>query len=283
MIKEVLVIGGTHGNEKVGVYIAKYLKQNPIKNLSFTLRSVLANEEAIIQDKRYIDYDLNRSFNEPSLDNQYELSRSRVLGKEVKDPATTFVIDLHTTTSNMGITYILSKTDQLSKEMAFRMQRGQAGEFVLESKLLDKQAHFVNSIADHGLMIEVGPVAQNYYCTKNIEKTWQTLNRLLQLIDERNKDSLLPMRGNLNYFKEVSYVDFPRDEQGEILYLIHPNLISRDFQMIKPDDPIFYRLDGSILSCTEAENLYPVFINEAAYYEKQMAMMLCERRNYKLT
>tara|TARA_B100001248_G_scaffold262195_1_gene256640 strand:+ start:2564 stop:3418 length:855 start_codon:yes stop_codon:yes gene_type:complete len=278
MIEEVLVIGGTHGNEMVGVFLADYLKKNPYKAESFTVRSLIANEEAARLKKRYIDFDLNRAVRAEEARGSHEERVVERLQKQIHKPEKTLIIDLHTTTANMGVTYILTRSDPLTKELIFRAQRGQAGEFVLETKELDDKTHFVNTMADHGFMIEVGPVPQNYLCTKSIEKTWYTLLRIFDLLDKKNQGLLPSLKGNFNYFKELSFLDFPRDAAGEIQALLHPNLIGRDYQLIKEDEPVFYQLPDEPIYEKAASGYYATFINEAAYYEKNMAMMLCERR-----
>lgn len=55
---KILVIGGMHGNEMLGIDLVKSLQENPLENID----SVLANEEAIKINKRFINQDLNRSF-----------------------------------------------------------------------------------------------------------------------------------------------------------------------------------------------------------------------------
>ncbi|HSW66182.1 MAG TPA: succinylglutamate desuccinylase/aspartoacylase family protein, partial [Bacillota bacterium] len=71
----VLVIGGMHGNEPLGVTLVKRLQQQPIKNVD----AVLANEPAIAQNCRFIANDLNRSFPGKRPSKQYEQRRAAEL------------------------------------------------------------------------------------------------------------------------------------------------------------------------------------------------------------
>ena len=55
-----IVVGGTHGNEYTGVFVSKALarslqRENPYK--TFQLSTVIANPEAHLQNKRFIDQD----------------------------------------------------------------------------------------------------------------------------------------------------------------------------------------------------------------------------------
>ncbi len=70
-IKNVALVGGTHGNELTGISLVKKYEQNYhlIKRDSFEILTLLANPQAIAAGKRYIDTDLNRSFNPEDLQN----------------------------------------------------------------------------------------------------------------------------------------------------------------------------------------------------------------------
>jgi aspartoacylase len=54
--------------------------------------------------------------------------------------------------------------------------------------------------------------------------------------------------------------------------MIHPQLQGRDYEELKPGDPLFLTFDGKTIYYEEESSVYPVFINEAAYYEKGIAM-----------
>jgi aspartoacylase len=56
--------------------------------------------------------------------------------------------------------------------------------------------------------------------------------------------------------------------------MLHPALQGRDFCELKAGMPIFMGFDGSEI-LWQGETCYPAFINEAAYYEKKIAMSLC--------
>ena len=68
---KILVIGGMHGNEMLGIDLVKSLQENPLENID----SVLANEEAIKINKRFVEQDLNRSFPGVKSSDIYEQQR----------------------------------------------------------------------------------------------------------------------------------------------------------------------------------------------------------------
>jgi len=71
----VLVIGGMHGNEPLGIEVARLFEQKPVKNVDV----VLANALAIEANSRFVGKDLNRSFPGDINSNDYELRRAAQL------------------------------------------------------------------------------------------------------------------------------------------------------------------------------------------------------------
>jgi succinylglutamate desuccinylase len=97
-----VIIGATHGNEPCGVKaIIKFHKliYKNIKKLLFgKVILVIGNPKAYIQDKRYIDQDLNRSF-EPNnkFSNNYEGIRSKKLSDIFQNEKNIIsALDIHT-------------------------------------------------------------------------------------------------------------------------------------------------------------------------------------------
>ncbi|MEJ1936133.1 succinylglutamate desuccinylase/aspartoacylase family protein, partial [Nostoc sp. NIES-2111] len=70
----------------------------------------------------------------------------------------------------------------------------------------------------------------------------------------------------------------PRNENGEIQAMIHPDLQFRDYEPLNPGDPLFLTLDGKAIAYEGTSTVYPIFINEAAYYEKGIAMLFTEKQ-----
>lgn len=87
----ILVIGGLHGNEKLGLELVNLIKRRPIKNVS----SVLANKEAIAKNYRFIKQDLNRSFPGDIQSVDYEQRRAAQLIKLASKYD--IVLDFHST------------------------------------------------------------------------------------------------------------------------------------------------------------------------------------------
>lgn len=111
-IERVAIIGGTHGNELTGIYLVKKFQNNPnlLQQYHFEILTLLANPKAIALSQRYLDTDLNRCFHIQDLNNpmlvDYEQLLARKLFGQIQKSQIEFLIDLHSTTSNMGLTLI---------------------------------------------------------------------------------------------------------------------------------------------------------------------------------
>lgn len=69
---KVLVLGGMHGNETLGIELVKLIRDRPVKNVDHAL----LNERAVAVDTRYIERDLNRSFPGDKKSDDYETRRA---------------------------------------------------------------------------------------------------------------------------------------------------------------------------------------------------------------
>jgi len=97
---KILVIGGVHGNEPLGIELVWLFKKKRIKNIDATL----ANEKAIKANSRFIGQDLNRSF-PGDKDKSYEQKRANYLLNLCKKYD--LVFDFHNThCSNNDCTFI---------------------------------------------------------------------------------------------------------------------------------------------------------------------------------
>jgi len=112
----VAIVGGTHGNEKNGVYLAKYFQssEQARSRPSFESTVILSNVAAIKKNVRYVEEDMNRCFFMKDLANaEHTATLEARRAKEIDGiigpkrpklaPAMDFVIDLHNTTANTGV------------------------------------------------------------------------------------------------------------------------------------------------------------------------------------
>jgi hypothetical protein len=87
----ILVIGGMHGNEPLGLAVVKLFQQKPVQDVDV----ILANKQAIEAGSRYTSQDLNRSFPGDDSSKDYEPRRAAQLLEMAK--RYDFVLDFHNT------------------------------------------------------------------------------------------------------------------------------------------------------------------------------------------
>ena len=185
--------------------------------------------------------------------------------------STDFLIDLHTTTANMGITIVLSKDDPLSNNIAKILAAEYEDVRILRWFSADEGA-FINSLVPHSITIEVGPICQGTLDATLFFKTKRTLLAALRALEREER-----MKEMIECYDIVDYLDFPRVD-GEICGMIHPELVGRDYELLHPGDPVFITFDEKEIFY-EGEPRFGSFIGEAAYYEKGIALCLCEKNS----
>ena len=169
--------------EKINVF-----KEYP----SLSINTLLANPKAFMANRRFIDTDMNREFSRIKLQKTsdmcseedeetctdtslpYEALRAKEIEAMFGAPKTggdvanaDMVIDLHTTTSNMGITLIFTEGDALMSAAAAYALHKCKTEYLYENVhilLLPKtdkhdRTH-LPSVGKHDITIEVGPTPQ---------------------------------------------------------------------------------------------------------------------------
>ncbi|MEE4244872.1 MAG: aspartoacylase, partial [Kangiellaceae bacterium] len=169
VISNILIVGGTHGNESTGVYIIDSLTNNPqrLAEYPFNVELLLANPEAVKQNKRYLDKDLNRCFSRALLAeqnfSQYESKLAREIVDEIGDKDTCkydLIIDLHTSTANMGVNLVLTKHDDFHFNMMGYLQSKRDDVVVTSEAEMIPDHHFLCALAKCNVIVEVGPIAQ---------------------------------------------------------------------------------------------------------------------------
>lgn len=286
-IQQVAVTGGTHGNELTGVYLVKHWLSQPeaVQRESFTTELHLSNPAAISEIRRYIDQDLNRQFNINDLNNAalqgYEQQRAKQLNKLLgpkENPRIDFIIDLHTTTANMGMSLIFNSSDPFVIGMAFYIKQlmPEANLFYSPSDRLED--NFLRSMGRKGgLVIEVGPIAQGLLNYQIYSETHTAVMHALDYLEHRNTGKVLTLPKQMEAYKFIEKISLPENAKGEIRAMIHPNLQNKDYQAINPGDPLFITLAGDTITYEGEQTLYGAFVNEAAYYDNNIGLSLMEK------
>ena len=118
----VLIVGGTHGNEWTGIQVVHHYQEMLKRKFpQLDLEFIFANPEAHALNRRFKDEDLNRAFEYiHETRSSYENNRAREI-KSIIDRSPCVVLDLHTTTSNMGNTVILSHYNSLNLSLCSKL------------------------------------------------------------------------------------------------------------------------------------------------------------------
>ncbi|WP_318442843.1 aspartoacylase [Photobacterium leiognathi] len=283
-IKNVAVVGGTHGNEFSGIYLLKKWQSTPqsLARESFSVETVFANPKAFDENKRYVDHDLNRQFGLHDLANfelaSYEQSRAKALNEQIGpkgNAKSDFIIDLHNTTSNMGPSLILLQSDQFNRQLgAYVKEKIPDAVVVFEDHTSVDDHLFVCSIANQGVIIEVGPQPQSVIRQDVLDWMEDMTGHILDFVHLYNTNEIPVLADSYNAYRYEETLKLPVDEQGERIGMVHKSVQDNDFEPLNPGDPIFTLFDGTEIFWEGDYVAYPHFINEAAYYDNNLAMSL---------
>ncbi len=291
-IKKVGITGGTHGNELTGVYLIHKFQANPalVKRTSFETLCMHMNVGAIEQCTRYVDKDLNRTFTLKALEDytltEYEDSLSKVINQQIgpkgsDTPAVDLVIDLHTTTSDMGLSICVSTQDPFTWQAIAYVQEQIPELHIFRWNGDTEDASFVSSIPPHGITIEVGPIPQGVLRADTFFGTERVVQAILDYVELHNQGKAIQYT-EANIYDHVELIDYPRNAQGEITAMLHPSLQDNGYAKIEKGDPLFVTLEGKDICYEGEEPRHILFANEAAYYEKHFSMCLTDKKTISL-
>mmetsp|Transcript_13079 Transcript_13079/g.20760 ORF Transcript_13079/g.20760 Transcript_13079/m.20760 type:complete len:169 (+) Transcript_13079:101-607(+) len=151
------------------------------------------------------------------------------------------------------------------------------------------------------MTVEIGPVSHSTVRAKIYEKTKRLLLHALDYIELHNQyiqnptdPSIEKVTIKLPVAERRAQIDYPRDELNRLVAFVHPDLQGvRELSSLHPiinGAPVFHTLSGETLyldvtklepirkeyPLSADETYYPMFINEAAYYEKGVAFYLTQ-------
>ena len=283
--KKLLIVSGTHGNELNPIMAVKKFRNLTLVDNNNFFEFILGNPLACEKGLRYLDIDLNRSFNIKKSflnKNLYEVQRAEQIVKEFGPESSKgcqIVLDLHTTTSSMGTSLVMYGRRKKDFYLAAILQN----KFGLPIYLHEKdsqQTGFLVEAWPCGLVIEIGPVAQNHYDPVIVERFLIILEFLEDLFDGINSNNF-PLPDEMTIFVHQGSIDYPRDKYGNINSLIHPDRVMQDWIEIKNGDPLFLDEFNKSINYSAKDKIHPVFIGEAAYKEKKIAMSFTKKEIIK--
>lgn len=285
-LNRVAIVGGTHGNERIGVYLEKKFSRCPalVQRPSFSTQVFLANPQAVAVGVRYIDRDLNRSFDLDRLQNDHSTSYEDLRAKSLyqmigpnSNAPIDVILDIHSTTSNSGLTLIIDDENRFTLQLASYLQQVDSAIKIYSTAHSGRSRDALRSLAKYGFCLEVGPIAQGVLDADLFQKTEGLIHTILDYLEQYNCGPVTFLNHSLILYRYLDTIDYPRDEQGDIRAMIHPQLQFKDYEALCPGHPMFLTFDGETIEYSGKSVVYPIFINEAAYYEKGIAMCLTEK------
>ncbi|KKZ13170.1 MAG: hypothetical protein TE42_01410 [Candidatus Synechococcus spongiarum SP3] len=281
-----LVVGGTHGNERTAPWILQCWEAQPALFASpLPTTNCIGNPEAYGANRRYMDRDLNRCFTEALLRDRNctvrEVSRARELvdtyGPNGKNPHS-LVLDLHTTTAAMGSSVVVCGERPVDLALAALVHQAIGIPIYLFriNEEHPEECGFLVRRWPCGLVLEVGPVAQGIVDMGTVRKTAACLESVLAVLGDclRSKAKLPE---SVVVHRHLASLDWPRDGDGRRIAGLHPDRSQWDWTVLLPGDPLFLMETGETIAYQGEEPVWPVFCNEASYEEKGIALSLTQR------
>lgn len=266
--KSIIILGGTHGNETNGVfYVKNYHKALRAKYPHFDFHFIQVNEKAIAENRRFIDRDLNR-LNHTSEFNDSEGSTLRDLREQFKtfDQDSTFIFDLHTTTSHMGDCLVTTRKSELIDQILTRIQKTFPKTTILEGQNLDDESSFINNFFKNGLLVEIGPVANGVISHAIITSFDRLIQQTLDCLTDLESTQKTSVQ--YEYYKSLGQINYPNHAK-EITHFVDENIC--DWKEVREGDVLFRSADEAVLH--QGESFYPCFVNEAGYQYEFKAML----------
>ena len=281
---QVLLVAGTHGNELNASWLFDQWDQNEnlVNTNGITLFRVIGNPEARKFCKRYIDRDLNRSFHKNLMQskplNDKEVRRANELLKTygpLGENPCQIVFDFHSTTSGMGTCLVVYGRRPKDLALAALIQNRLGLSIYLHEGDPIQNGFLVESWPC-GLVVEIGPVPQGLLNQRTILQTKITLETCLEELEKVSQcKEFFP--DYIIIHKHLKNIDFPKNDKGEITFFIHRSLQNKDWLPLNYGDPLFENLQGDVITNLSKETVVPLFINEAAYVEKNISMAFTRR------
>jgi hypothetical protein len=194
----VMVVGGTHGNERNAPWLLEAWRRHPalLRSSGLGLELVLGNPAAHAAGLRYLDRDLNRSFVPPLLKaaepGDRELQRARELlvrhGPEGSAPCLV-ALDLHSTTAAMGSSLVVYGRRPADLALAAGLQQRLGLPIYLHEQDLRQTGYLVERWPC-GLVVEVGPVPQGVIQASTCRQSQLAVEAALEVLAEARAGAL---------------------------------------------------------------------------------------------
>jgi aspartoacylase len=189
-------------------------------------------------------------------------------------------LDLHSTTAAMGNSLVVYGRRPADLALAAGLQQRLGLPIYLHEHDPDQRGYLVERWPC-GLVVEVGPVPQGVINAAICRQSQLALEAALAVLAEARAGELR-QPAQLVVHRHLGSLDLPRHGDGSPAAVVHPQRQHRDWWPIAAGDPLFLTAEGLTVSfhpqADQADSpVWAVFINEAAYGEKGIALSLTRR------
>jgi succinylglutamate desuccinylase len=324
--RRIAIVGGTHGNENNGTFVIDAYRKNggrDVERQSFQeVNLVIGNPAAVARTVRFVDEDLNRSFTveglrdleNPSLEAARSKALNSMLGpkpgsrdavgapmpdSDEADPAAVdFIIDLHTTTANMGCSLMANPGVSVyvaAYARAWLDNLGMPCKIVMSGEMARAAKGGVGTMGRSNIVVECGPTPNGLVRHDIVSWMREATGRILDCLDCMNRNVVLPMppagswgsswargisqtglpshivvnRPRVDPGSGAGKIAVPIDESGRPSVMFAPSLQDGDFRPLRKGDPVFINFKGEVVQRYDGgfgDEAQPIFVNEAGYY-----------------
>jgi aspartoacylase len=192
-------------------------------------------------------------------------------------------LDLHSTTAAMGCCLVVYGRRPADLALAAGVQR-RLGLPIYLHEADPSQTGYLVERWPCGLVVEVGPVPQGVLSAPIVRQTRLALEAALAVLAAARRGRLA-LPPELVVHRHLGSIDLPRHPDGRPAAVVHPDRLHRDWHPIQPGDPLFLTADGATIPYSPqagdaAAPVWAVFISEAAYGEKGIALSLTRRESW---
>lgn len=292
-LKNIALIGGTHGNELSGIYLVNNWSVNSTLAQwdSLNITTKIANPRACEHSVRYMETDLNREFNLADLNDPDKVGYEQLLAKKLNaefgpkgQSPFDFMIDLHNTTANMGACLFLLRKDDFNLKLgAYVKSRMPEANIYYQDNIPDSSKSFMVTIPDQGVTIEVGAQPNSVLQKETLELMETMTRHVLNFVVAYNDAADIELPEQYEAYQFSDSLMLPIDEEGKRIGYVVKSVDQHDFEPIGPGTVIMETFGGEEITWNGDYTAYPLFVNEAAYHKNHSAMLLAKKimvKNY---
>ena len=274
-IRNVVMCFGTHGDERTGIDIATMARSGLFNaNIkSFTTSWLCVNPDAVEKNVRYIDEDIQDFFDslhqyDSGLKESLELKRSREMTKILGGLQTTstesnpdFIIDMHDTNCNMGITINVSWWDGFTTALCSYMYSKFPSIVKIwyspEDRMLSPS---LQTIGREWICLECGNVedGKSNPFVQNLEMN--VISSILDWVDQSWNAGYKQQKRPIPVYRELCVIPYERG------FKVCKWLLNKDYQPLGNGSKLLENGKGKFTHWM-GSTVYPIFIDEKSYLD----------------